>query len=97
MTWLTSALDRGDLRRRIPSAFGFCNRTLWLLLAALALLAGVAFNWRWLVASGVLSFLLPALPCLAMCGLHLCSHGNDASGCGEQSVAACPKPHRSTH
>jgi len=94
MTWLTSAWDRRDLRRRIPSASGFRSRTSWLLLAASALLAGAALGWPWLVASGIGSFLLPALPCLAMCALHLCSRGN-ASGC-DRREASESAPNRTT-
>ncbi|KQW18204.1 MULTISPECIES: hypothetical protein [Nitrobacteraceae] len=86
MTWLTSALDRRDLRRRMPGTFGFRSRTLWLILATSALLAGAALGWPWLVASGIGPFLLPALPCLAMCALHLCSRGN-ASGCDRREAS----------
>lgn len=76
MIWLTSELDQRDVRRRISSRFDLRSRTLWLVLAAAVLLAGAALNWLWLVASGIGPFLLPALPCLAMCALHFCSHGN---------------------
>ena len=86
MTWLTSALDRRDLRHRMPGTFGFRSRTLWLILATSALLAGAALGWPWLVASGIGPFLLPALPCLAMCALHLCSRGN-ASGCDRREAS----------
>ena len=86
MTWLTSALDRQDPRRRIPGTFGFRRRTPWLVLATSALLAGAALGWPWLVASGIGPFLLPALPCLAMCALHLCSRGN-ASGCDRREAS----------
>jgi ABC-type proline/glycine betaine transport system permease subunit len=36
-------------------------------------LVGLALNWNWLVAVGALPILIGALPCLAMCALHLCS------------------------
>ncbi|MBC9877672.1 hypothetical protein G8O24_10000 [Bradyrhizobium sp. INPA01-394B] len=80
MTLLTPISDRQDVRRWATGTFHFRGRTLWLILAALTLLAGAALNWRWLIASGALPFLLPALPCLAMCALHLCSRENSA-GC----------------
>jgi len=42
------------------------------MMAAVAILAGMAFNWNWLVAIGVAPILLAALPCAVMCGLGLC-------------------------
>jgi hypothetical protein len=39
----------------------------------LVALAGLAFNWHWLVIAGALPILLGVLPCVAMCALHLCS------------------------
>ena len=44
------------------------------ILVASAVAVIVAFNWGWLVASGIASILLSALPCLGMCGLGLCMH-----------------------
>jgi hypothetical protein len=41
-------------------------------LAAIALVAGFAFNWSWLVAAGIAPLLLGVLPCVAMCALGLC-------------------------
>ncbi len=49
MTWLTSALDRQDPRRRIPGTFGFRRRTPWLVLATSALLAGARSAGRGLL------------------------------------------------
>lgn len=43
----------------------------WLVLAAVALIAGLAFNWSWLVAAGAAPLVLSILPCLAMCALRL--------------------------
>ena len=34
--------------------------------------AGLAFNWSWLVAAGVAPVLLSLLPCAAMCAAGLC-------------------------
>jgi hypothetical protein len=45
------------------------NRRLLLATALVALVAGTAFNWGWLVALGVAPVLLSLLPCLIMCGL----------------------------
>jgi hypothetical protein len=50
------------------------NWKLWLVLAAVALVAGAALNWSWLVAVGVAPLLLAVLPCVAMCALGLCAH-----------------------
>ncbi len=47
-----------------------------LILGGLALVAGAAFNWSWLVAAGIAPLLLTALPCVAMCALGLCMHKN---------------------
>jgi hypothetical protein len=44
-----------------------------LVLIGLALVAGGAINWHWLVAAGLLPIIVGLLPCAAMCGLHLCS------------------------
>jgi hypothetical protein len=49
------------------------NRNLWLALAAVLLIAGLALNWNWLAAAGIAPLLLVLLPCGAMCALHLCS------------------------
>jgi peptidoglycan/LPS O-acetylase OafA/YrhL len=43
-----------------------------LLLAMIAVVAGITLNWGWLVATGIAPILLAALPCLIMCGLGLC-------------------------
>ena len=43
-----------------------------LVLAGTALVAGLAFNWSWLVAAGIAPLLLSVLPCVAMCALGLC-------------------------
>jgi hypothetical protein len=48
------------------------NRWVLVALGALVLVAGIAFNWGWLVAAGVAPILLSTLPCLIMCGLGLC-------------------------
>jgi hypothetical protein len=50
------------------------NWKLWLVLAAVALVAGATLNWSWLVAVGVAPLLLAVLPCAAMCVLGLCAH-----------------------
>ncbi|WP_192359125.1 hypothetical protein [Mesorhizobium mediterraneum] len=39
---------------------------------AIIVVAGLAFNWVWLVAAGIAPLLLSVLPCVAMCALGLC-------------------------
>lgn len=43
-----------------------------LTLAAIAIVAGLAFNWNWLVAAGLAPILISVLPCLVMCALGAC-------------------------
>ena len=43
-----------------------------IVLGILAVAAGLALNWSWLVAIGAAPLLLTALPCVAMCALGLC-------------------------
>ena len=43
-----------------------------LAIAGVAVVAGLAFNWSWLVAIGIAPLLLSALPCVVMCALGLC-------------------------
>ena len=74
--------------RSIPGGGRF-----WLVLAAVAVVAGAAFNWSWLVAVGVAPLLLTLLPCAAMCALHLCaSKGADGSCTGGRQEASGRAP-----
>jgi hypothetical protein len=69
------------------------SRRFWLALAAVAVVAGAAFNWSWLVAVGVAPLLLTLLPCAAMCALHLCaSKGTGGSCTGERQGASGRAP-----
>lgn len=56
----------------------------WLALATVAVIAGTALNWSWLIAVGVAPLLLILLPCAVMCALGLCLM--------KQAGAACPSP-----
>ena len=58
--------------------------------AGLALLAGLALNWSWLVAAGIAPILISVLPCIAMCALGLCM--NRASGKSCSTGASTPEP-----
>lgn len=48
------------------------NRSSYLILAGIAIVAGLALNWNWLVAAGIAPILVALLPCALMCGLGLC-------------------------
>ena len=61
-----------------------------LLLATIALSAGAALNWSWLVAAGIAPLLLTALPCGAMCALGLCANRMMGKSCSAE--AAPDKP-----
>ncbi|WFP73874.1 hypothetical protein [Mesorhizobium sp. WSM4906] len=43
--------------------------------------AGLAFNWSWLVAAGVAPVLLSLLPCVAVCALGLCMNRMTGGSC----------------
>ncbi|MBU4527515.1 MAG: hypothetical protein KUA43_21470 [Hoeflea sp.] len=70
----------------------------YLILAAVLIAGGLAFNWSWLAAAGIAPLLLTALPCVAMCALGLCMNkvtggscksnqaGNPAAADGESSL-----------
>jgi hypothetical protein len=58
--------------------------------AAIAV-AGLAFNWSWLVAAGIAPVLLSVLPCVAMCTLGLCMNRMTGRSCSAEGVADNPK------
>lgn len=41
-------------------------------IAGAVIVAGLAFNWSWLVAAGIAPLLISLAPCAAMCALGLC-------------------------
>ncbi|WP_128943312.1 hypothetical protein [Bradyrhizobium zhanjiangense] len=56
----------------------------------IAVIAGTAFGWNWLVAAGIAPVLLSVLPCLVMCGLGLCMNrliGRTSATSTSQSAA----------
>ena len=55
-----------SLRAMLGSRIGLVS------LAGVAIVAGLGFNWSWLIAAGVAPLLLSALPCVAVCALGLC-------------------------
>ena len=52
-----------------------------LVLAGLAIVAGLALNWSWLAAAGIAPILISVLPCLAMCALGLCMNRSGGKSC----------------
>jgi hypothetical protein len=58
-----------------------------IVLTVLAIGAGLAMNWSWLVAAGIAPLLLAVAPCAAMCALGLC-----AQKMGKKSDAPQPGP-----
>lgn len=52
-----------------------------LILAGVALVAGLTLNWGWLTAVGVAPILISLLPCAAMCALGLCMSRTGGKAC----------------
>ncbi|WP_217577276.1 hypothetical protein [Mesorhizobium sp. GbtcB19] len=50
--------------------------------------AGLAFNWSWLVAAGVAPVLLSVLPCVAMCVLGLCMNRMTGRSCATENASS---------
>ncbi len=88
---LSGRWGRDALARTRPWLSG---RRVWWIAGTLALVAGAALNWSWLVAIGVAPLLVAALPCVAMCALGLCMNRMMGRSCakeaalGENSVKA---------
>ena len=69
----------GAIRRLVSGRRGM------LVLGGLALAAGVAFKWNWLVAAGVAPLVIGLLPCAVMCALGV--------GCMYMATSrSAPKP-----
>ena len=69
------------------------NRWVLVAVAVLALVAIVTASWSWLVAAGLATIPVSALPCLIMCGLGLCMHRSlGASGSPQASGSATADP-----
>jgi len=78
-----------SMRATCMSSSGSMLRSWKLLLvfAAVAVAAGAAFNWSWLLAAGAAPLLLSVLPCLAMCALHLCANKSAGGSCADRGAA----------
>jgi hypothetical protein len=65
-----------------------------LILSGAAVIGGIAFNWSWLVATGLAPILLAALPCAVMCGLGLCMNRLFGNSCEAQQARPADKTAR---
>lgn len=61
-----------------------------LILAGLAIVAGLALNWSWLAAAGIAPILISVLPCLAMCALGLCMNRASGKSCSTAASTSAP-------
>lgn len=64
------------------------GRRAWWIAGILALAAGIALNWSWLMAIGVAPLLVAALPCVAMCALGLCMNRMMGRSCSKDATPA---------
>ena len=95
---------RADFTRamvRLYFSFFPWRTMLWTLgLASLA--AGLAWQWNWLAAIGVVPLLISAAPCAAMCAIGVCMsrmrggacHGDSAAPTDHAGDDATVAPHR---
>ena len=58
-----------------------------IVLASVAIVAGLAFNWSWLVAAGIAPILLSAAPCVVVCALGLCMTRMGGRSCSTDTSA----------
>lgn len=79
--------EEGSLGRDLLYALRYYagSRRGLLLLAGLAIAAGLIFNWSWLAAVGIAPILVGVLPCLVMCGLGLCMSRLGGKSCSSSA------------
>lgn len=87
-----SQSEEGSLIRDLLYALRYYlgSRHGLLIMAAVALVGGLAFNWSWLVAAGIAPLLLTALPCVAICALGLCMNRSGGKSCSTAASNAGP-------
>lgn len=86
-TELTRASETPSRRDFLPAARSYFGGRRGLIAAGAAVaVAGLAFNWSWLVAAGIAPVLLSLLPCLGMCALGLCMNRTMGGSSGDQSA-----------
>ena len=74
----------------IAPAGRLSRRTIFIALAVAGVGAGLFWNWDWLVAAGLSSFIVALLPCAAMCAAGLCASRLGQKGSCSTSAAAPP-------
>jgi hypothetical protein len=87
-----SQSEDGSLGRDLLYALRYYlgSRRGLLVLAGLAIAAGLALNWSWLAAAGIAPILISVLPCLAMCALGLCMNRSGGKSCSTAARNADP-------
>lgn len=59
-----------------------------IVLAVVALAAGLALGWSWLIAAGIAPILISVLPCVAMCALGLCMNRRGGRSCSAEDPSS---------
>jgi len=77
-----SARDLGQMARRYLTGWRGA-----VILVTLALTAGLALGWSWLVAAGIAPILIAMLPCAAMCALGLCMNRGGRRSCSAEDTS----------
>ncbi|HET6159298.1 MAG TPA: hypothetical protein VFE34_13210 [Dongiaceae bacterium] len=91
-TQLPTVLDNSPTQRFAQTARTYLTGRRGLIaLAVVALIAGAAFNWSWLVAAGIAPLLITALPCIAMCALGLCMNRMAGRKCSAEDASSADK------
>lgn len=62
----------------------------WLVAAAIPGMTGLALGNGWITGATLLTLLIAAAPCLAMCALGLCMKGGESDSCKQGRSAAPP-------
>lgn len=87
-------LDAGtatpDGRQPVGPGVRLGRRAIFIALAVAGVVAGLFWNWDWLVAAGLSSFIVALLPCAALCAAGLCASRLGQKGSCSSSAAAPP-------
>jgi hypothetical protein len=84
----TSVRDASPFRDAVYAVrYYLSGRRGLLVLAAIALVAGLAMNWSWLVAAGIAPILLPLAGCGAMCAAGYCMSRMTGQSCAQETTS----------